>query len=423
MSRGEWYATGTLAAVTGPADENYNGVMDDSAATTPAGGLGLSVSQSYYGYYAAPDDDFIICEYEITNNSGDTLTDLYFGENANFRMNDYTFDDYFDYSAAMKMCYSYDATSTVTGGVKYIGHAWNGAPMFPEDPTSLNFAEDWGDDSGMYVAMANGEIDTGPFAAQDGHCITSTGPYNMPAGSTLKIAFAVVMGDDLADMEANAGTAIDTYLANNSSAVINFDSYPYTFADIPSGELLDDLWAGWGVKIDGESMNSGYEGSYAGRPTDHDDVVDNIPVSGLNFCKTREYADDVTSDAGLLTFTFEDPAARCVKRTADYVSIWFLDVEDPGTQLEVFDINDVSLGVVTVPPGEDGNQYFVEIAVPGIYKVVCTCGVPDPDGESVSVDDFSYNLEPESKRTLQEAPRQMQGMLFGGDNIRGDCFR
>jgi len=64
-------------------------------------------------------------------------------------------------------------------------------------------------------------------------------------------------------------------------ACIDFDAYPDTGEELLSNTRIDDIWASCRVEISAVSLNSGYVGSYTGRPSDHNHVLDNIPISNL----------------------------------------------------------------------------------------------------------------------------------------------
>jgi hypothetical protein len=400
LIQGEWVVTSALSppVPTGPGP--YTGSFDDSAAIVPAGGLPVLVDVEFSAFNELGCEDFVLMSYRVTNTGAEDLEDVWAGHWNNFDMNGTYADDYHVYDTDCEMFYTYDNNSDVHGGMKYIAKGENDGLMIPDSPASVNYFYGF-DDVTTYMLTTNGEFDAFWDAVQgETFVYTGVGPFDIPAGETLNLCFAMVFGDNLADMKVNVDAAVGKCLAMNPNC-IEFDEYPDTLAEIPTGTKINLEWADWGVVIDAFSLNGADDpGAYTGRPGDHPDVEDCIPVSGENFIKTSMEAGDPTSDAGVFTFTFINPYDGS-PMTAGKVGVYFLDVEeinaiyvpDGTSRLVAFDAGGAELGAVWVPFGDEGQQYYAEINAPGIAYCKAFVGQPDVGGDSGALDNFCFELD------------------------------
>jgi hypothetical protein len=284
--------------------------------------------------------------------------------------------------------------------MKYCGYGIDNGAVVPDSATSINFEYPIvSDDVAIYDMMSNGEID-GLTIATDGAAVTGVGPFDIPAGGVVKLYFAIVFGDDMADFEKNVAAACKQAFTLTAPC-IGFDLDPDTLATLDSATQVDNLYAGQGVVIDAYSLQFGNNtGAYTGRPGDHADVADCVPTSDPNFLKTNQAAVDPTSDAGVFTFTFEDPYTKD-PLTVGQVSIMFLDVEElnqiqplDDSRLEAYDVNDNLLGVVYIPMDTgDDIQFPAGIIADGIHYVKAYVGQPDPGGDSGALDDLCFTIQ------------------------------
>ena len=168
-----------------------------------------------YAYESAPDNRFIITSYGIKNASGVQIPALYAGifldwdvYAASSLVNQ---DSYFDsnrtgFDASRGMGYAWYDTLSPT---PYCGLvALEGAASFRGILNSLTLdlsdAAKWGWISGGIVP------ETGKG---DVHFVLSSGPLSIDPGLSKKVAFALVAGDGLADLQANADAAIAKWSA------------------------------------------------------------------------------------------------------------------------------------------------------------------------------------------------------------------
>jgi hypothetical protein len=174
------------------------------------------------------------------------------------------------------------------------------------------------------------------------------------------------------------------------------------FDDLANGEPVAAQFASNGFLVSGAS-DSGFAGVFTGQSGDHPDVNDNIPVNGPNFLKTREFAADLSSDAGQIFFDFVSPLDGVTPLGATIASLWFLDVETSGNGApngSFFNVSDSGGNPICSLPVPwdgftDGAQVFMECSDPSgsISKVHADVGFPN-GFDSGAVDFLCANLNP-----------------------------
>jgi len=182
--------------------------MDDSR----AGGLGpvpMTVESHGLSWGAAPYDDFVGFRYNVANGSDAELTDSYvaLAYDADIGGPLSYVDDYVGFDAERKMPYMYDATEgnpylgIVTVGEEPWGaHTWD----IDDDPAS---------DDEKYAYMSAPGFDCERTDANDWRLFITAGPYDIPAGATKTVTFAVVAGEDLEALQRNADAARELLLS------------------------------------------------------------------------------------------------------------------------------------------------------------------------------------------------------------------
>jgi len=208
----------------------------------------LVVRQNAYAWTSAGSRKFVICEYILVNNGSTTLNTGYAGifadwdiDAATYGQNkaDYDFARYMGYSwysgaagkyAGIKLLtttaaanyYALDNAGSGRGGIN-ITSAYNTADKYS---TLSTFRQKAGDSSLV------------TYPGNDVCSVMSSGPFSINAGDSIKIAFAILGGDDLADLQESADTAQIRY--NNigsggtgisQNAIQNFVVYPNPATD------------------------------------------------------------------------------------------------------------------------------------------------------------------------------------------------
>ncbi|MFQ5598949.1 MAG: S8 family serine peptidase [Candidatus Krumholzibacteriia bacterium] len=193
-------------------DQQSLALFDDSGAPLP---IGVTVRQDVFQYADAPDDDYIILKYRLTNDSGAALAGLWVGwfhdwdiDGVNFATNRVGYD------GSRGLGYAWDANGAVGGA--HVGTLVLTAPGTTSYRGIYNDQNDprnpgWGIYDG-FAPPEKWEALSGGFAVteagpSDVSNVVATGPLTIGAGESIDVAVAYVAGDDLADLQANADAA------------------------------------------------------------------------------------------------------------------------------------------------------------------------------------------------------------------------
>ncbi|MEJ2050552.1 MAG: FlgD immunoglobulin-like domain containing protein, partial [Calditrichota bacterium] len=187
-------------------------LLVDSLATTP---LGIRILQKSYDDTSTGKNGFVIFSYEISNPTVSTLSNLYVG-----LFFDWDIDDpginYTRYDGSRKMGYAMNAASgsnklvatrllTSNGAVSYCSID-NEAELYD----GFTNAEKW--------SILSGGLQTQSLDNKDVSTLLSQGPFSIAPGGKQTVAFAVVGGNSLAELEANADAAQNLW--NNFAVAI-----------------------------------------------------------------------------------------------------------------------------------------------------------------------------------------------------------
>ena len=197
--------SGSKAAFEGVA------TFSDEKAASP---IGLKVKSRMLAYATAPDDKYVIVEYEITNTTSTALQGIYTGMFTDWDL-DESSANATQYDAATKTAYAYARKNVgyPYAGVRLLTNAAPAAyyPMsyqLPGDPLADNkftIAE-------KYQTLSSGVRTTSLGTTGNGFDIMYTigsGPYNILANGSMAVAYAFISGDNLTDL-LNSGNAAQT---------------------------------------------------------------------------------------------------------------------------------------------------------------------------------------------------------------------
>lgn len=185
------------------------GEFDDSGSPSP---IGVSSKHRTLAWASAPDDKYFIVEHRVNNNTASALSGLYTGMFFDIDISDYTANQVvYDSVLRMAVASTYVSTepllavkilSTVAPAA-YYGQA-NGE--LPQDG-GFTLAEKYQTLSSGIVNKEKGTNSTG----LDIMFTIGTGPYNIPAADSKRFAYAIIAGDNLADVQASAAAAQAKY--------------------------------------------------------------------------------------------------------------------------------------------------------------------------------------------------------------------
>lgn len=188
--------------------------FDDSGSSNR---LNIQVKHSQTAFATAPDDKYVIVEYEIQNTGSDLLSNVYAGMLTDWDV-DAAGHDVTRYDAANRTAYVSSKSGMGTfAGVRLLNKDVAAAyyPMSPQivgDPSQngggLSISEKFTALSSGIKATSLGESSANGI---DVMFVSGYGPYSIPANGSVKIAFAFMAGDNLADLQASGQAAQQKY--------------------------------------------------------------------------------------------------------------------------------------------------------------------------------------------------------------------
>lgn len=179
----------------------------------------LRVNHSAYAWTSVGNRKYVIVEYVIKNNGTTPLNALYAGIFADWDIDATTSGaNKTNYDATTKMGYAYStAAGGLYAGVKLLTNtapplfygidnvAGGGGGIDVNDAGNLYSTADKYTtlSTNRYLAGTTGTTTTGT----DILAVMSSGPFNISAGDSAKVAFAIIAGDNLTDIKASADSA------------------------------------------------------------------------------------------------------------------------------------------------------------------------------------------------------------------------
>ena len=209
--------------------------FDDSGNSSP---LGIYIKHRHLAYKKAARSKFSIVEYEVQNKTNATIDGLYLGLFTDWDIDDGG-KDVTKFDLASRMGYAFGkGVGTKYAGVKLLSKTGSIGyyPMTYEvagDPMETNGGFELKE---KYVSLSSGvkalSLGDDKPNGYDIMFVTSSGPYKIAANTSVKVSFALIGGDNLADLKASADTAqvaYDNELSSEppiSTEVILKQNYP-----------------------------------------------------------------------------------------------------------------------------------------------------------------------------------------------------
>lgn len=230
-------AAKVLPAVVSEFD--VDGTINDNAAAT--GALPLIIHNKAYAWATAGNTKYVIFEYMIKNSGATTLNNLYAGIFADWDIDAATFgSNTASFDATNKMGYAYYTGASGTyAGIKLLT---NTAPVthYAIDNVAggaggIDLNTGGFDISEKYTSLSTNRSDAGVTGAGADICdVVGSGPFTIASGDSIKVAFALIAGDNLIDIQTSAVNAQVMYdglttvsiLENTTLDVNNFNVYP-----------------------------------------------------------------------------------------------------------------------------------------------------------------------------------------------------
>ncbi len=191
------------------------------------GRLDLDIKHNIRAYSTAPDDKYIIAEYEIQNIGLSTLNGVYAGLFTDWDL-DLNGRDVTRYDVTNRLAYAFGKLGkTPYAGVKLLSkgispvyypmsYLVNGDPL--ESYNEFTLAEKYQTLSSGIKATSLGDNTSNGY---DISFVSGYGPFKIPLNSNVKVAFALIGGDSLSDLQASAVAAQNKYDELNKRPVIN----------------------------------------------------------------------------------------------------------------------------------------------------------------------------------------------------------
>lgn len=186
------------------------GVFNDNGAG--ASKLNVEVSYRAYAWNNPGDQNFIILDYVIKNTGTTSLSNMYAGLFANWRILNgqaFTWDNVADWDASRNLGYVYSSLNPQGGfaGIKFLGftpptyYAFNndGAGGSINVYDGFSTAEKW-------QALSNG-VSRPVSNPGTTSSLIGTGPFEVAPGAYARVSFALVVGDNLSQIQAAADAA------------------------------------------------------------------------------------------------------------------------------------------------------------------------------------------------------------------------
>lgn len=176
--------------------------------------IGVNVRMLGYVKATAPDDQYVIVEYNVINSSGGAIDDLFAQMTADFDIGN-AVANLGGYDAALGLSYAHEqggGTDVSYYGVALLSHPVAGHAVF------LN-----GSDAQYVRSVANlTTFPAIPGAAGDTRNQLTAGPFALAAGDTLRFGVAFLAADDLTQLQAAAQQA-RTVWGNFTTSVAQLD--------------------------------------------------------------------------------------------------------------------------------------------------------------------------------------------------------
>ncbi|MGB3947847.1 MAG: S8 family serine peptidase [Bacteroidia bacterium] len=216
-------------------DFDVEGVFKDNLGANP---LPINVHHRSYAWSTSPDRKYVIVEYVISNTGVTALNNLYAGVFADWDIDLATFaSNRAAFDAVNKMGYAYyTGTNGTYAGIKLLTSS---APVvhYAIDNVSggaggIDMLTSGFDATEKYTSLSTSRATAGASGnGADVIDVVSTGPYTIGSGDSIRVAFALIAGDNLTDIQTSAtnaqvkynGIHVTTNLANEQLNAENTD--------------------------------------------------------------------------------------------------------------------------------------------------------------------------------------------------------
>jgi len=186
---------------------DLTGKFRDNAAASP---LPVTVRHNTYAWSTSGDRKYVIVEYIITNSGSSTLNNLYAGIFSDWDIMDYA-KNRADEVPSLKMGYAFNTDQNgLYAGIKVLtpGPFMHYAiDNISGGAGGVNMSDGFSK-SEKYTTLNTNRAQAGQNGTGNDICdVTGTGPFSLNSGDSVKVAFAILAGDDLQDLTTHAANA------------------------------------------------------------------------------------------------------------------------------------------------------------------------------------------------------------------------
>ena len=213
--------------------------------------INVKVLQTVHTKTSSPDDKYSILEYQVANKSGSVIDDLFAQFSTDFDIGSNSAINKSGYDPDLQLVYTYEdggATNANYAGIMLLNKPASGAATF-----TVTGNADYVRNTAKLTSFDIDSTGTDDFRNQ-----ISTGPFTLYQLDTLRVVFAVLAGNDLADLKLSAAAA---------KAHFAEETVPVELVSFKASKSNSGVTLNWSTKS--ETNNAGWEIEYRQLTTDN----------------------------------------------------------------------------------------------------------------------------------------------------------
>lgn len=191
-------------------DQESIGIFEDRAANNP---MNIRVTQESFAQKDAPNDDFILLHYNIENLNAEPLNNFHFGVFFDWDIDGGSFaTNKTGHDAPRRLGYAFDsgAGPKTHVGMSLVSEGNFNYTAIYNDPAAPGFTgfalHDGFTDVEKWTAISGG-VGLERAGPADISFVIAAGPLTIPARGKITVGFALLAGENLADLQSNADAA------------------------------------------------------------------------------------------------------------------------------------------------------------------------------------------------------------------------
>ncbi len=234
----DFHSLQNIHKINNPTLADYEAYGEFNDASAGANAINLLIKQHAFAWTTAPNDKFVIVQYTLINKDVSDINNLYAGlymdwDNWNPSKNRISFD------AVNKLGYCFSIDGGDYTGISFLSSGGYFHYGFDNDGAngSININDGFSDLE-KYTTLKTARNDAGMAATGNNVSqLMSSGPYNLLPNDSVVLAFALIGGDNLSDLQNSASAALHSFyqtgIAENSNdtdpKVVLFQNQPNPF--------------------------------------------------------------------------------------------------------------------------------------------------------------------------------------------------